>query len=207
MWRWNDALNILSSVSFTDEMIVVGIPNVNGSRNRDYTPPYMKQDLDESNSDLGVANQFLEFIEKEVIPYINSEYRTTNTKLLAGHSRAGLFVIYSFLEKAELFDGHFAFSPAFWREENLIVEKTKIFLMENDRLNSFLYFNLGDKENPKMTQAFDDMQSVFESSKLKSKQYLFEKALNGNHQTTPIIAIPFAIKAWKNFRRNEPRSM
>ena len=61
------------------EMIVVGIPNTD--RNRDLTPTHTDVDrsmgIDSSFSKIsGGGEQFMAFIEKELIPYIDSTYPT-----------------------------------------------------------------------------------------------------------------------------------
>lgn len=57
------------------------------------------------------ASRYLEFIKKEVIPYIEKTYRTHSFSVLAGHSLGGDFVIYSLLKEPDLFDAYIAGSP------------------------------------------------------------------------------------------------
>ena len=60
-----DKFDILSTAGYVPETIVVGIPNVSGKgRQRDYTPPYMKMDIDEKDSPLGAGDQFLSFMKR-----------------------------------------------------------------------------------------------------------------------------------------------
>ncbi|WP_010232608.1 alpha/beta hydrolase [Gillisia marina] len=76
------------------EMILVAISG-KGSRNyKKNCKPYV-HGVEES----GNADQVLEFIEKELTPYIDSKYRTLDYKILAGHSIGGLFIINSALKK------------------------------------------------------------------------------------------------------------
>ena len=129
---------ILSSAGYVPETIVVGIPNVNGKgRQRDYTPPYMKMDIDEKDSPLGEGDQFLYFMEKALFPFIEKNYSVSNNRSLAGNSRGGLLVMYFLLYKPDLFKGRFCFSPAFWRDDNLIINKVSDFLDTQRNLSSF----------------------------------------------------------------------
>lgn len=59
------------------------------------------------------AENFLNFIEKELIPYIGKNYKTTNDKILCGKSLSGLFTIYAFLTKPGLFNSYIACSAGF----------------------------------------------------------------------------------------------
>ena len=68
-------------------MIVVGIPNTN--RGRDLTPTEVDIDFftgDSIQYVSGGGNIFLDFIEKELIPYIDETYPTTPYRTFVGHS-------------------------------------------------------------------------------------------------------------------------
>ena len=62
----------------------------------------------------GGAAKFLEFIDSELIPFVNQGYRTHDFKVLAGASAAGTFALYALQAKPELFQAHIAYSPAVW---------------------------------------------------------------------------------------------
>jgi predicted alpha/beta superfamily hydrolase len=82
-------LDILATAGYVLETIIVVLPNVNGKeRQRDYTPPFMKMDIDEIVSPLGKGDQFLSYMEKELFPYIEENYSTSKIRLLAGNSSA-----------------------------------------------------------------------------------------------------------------------
>ena len=114
--------DLMARIGITPKVIIVGIPNVSGTgRQRDYTPPGMRQDIDFEDSPEGRADNFMAFFRDELIPKIDAEYRTTSTRMLAGNSRGGLFVLYALTSDYLLFDSYFAHSPAFWRDDAKIV--------------------------------------------------------------------------------------
>src|SRR5258708_29289820 len=59
----------------------------------------------------GNADQFLEFLEKELIPGIESTYRTTPLRILAGHSAGGNFALHTMRVRPGLFQAIIAASP------------------------------------------------------------------------------------------------
>jgi predicted alpha/beta superfamily hydrolase len=59
----------------------------------------------------GNADQFLEFLEKELIPRIESTYRTTPLRILAGHSAGGNFALHTMRVRPGLFQAIIAASP------------------------------------------------------------------------------------------------
>ena len=98
-----DKINVLSDAGLVPTAIVVGLPNTRGNRERDQTPPFMRRIVEDEKSPYGAGDKFLSFIEKELIPYIDSNYRTSGYRTLSGNSRGGLFVLYSLIEKPGLF--------------------------------------------------------------------------------------------------------
>jgi predicted alpha/beta superfamily hydrolase len=76
-------------------MIVVAIPNTD--RTRDLTPTHIVSDLPNMYSNFskntGGGENFVAFMEKELMPHIDSVYPTQPYRLLIGHSFGGLTVI------------------------------------------------------------------------------------------------------------------
>ena len=90
-----NSFSVLSLAGFSSAVIVVGIPNVSEeSRQRDYTPSYLRQDIDDEKSPDGEADKFLTFMEAELIQFIESKYSTSDYRLFAGHSRGPLNGLY-----------------------------------------------------------------------------------------------------------------
>ena len=96
------------------DLIIVGIRNTN--RARDLTPD--ASEIGEYHQKrLGTtagADAFLSFIEKELIPHIEKNYRASPYRILEGHSLGGLFSVYTIFQKPELFSSHVIISPSLW---------------------------------------------------------------------------------------------
>ena len=84
------------------EFIIVGVYNTD--RERDMIPVKIKDRG-------GGANKFLRFIEKELQPIINENYRISGYNMFYGASNAGLFGIYALFSNPSLFDNVIAPSP------------------------------------------------------------------------------------------------
>src|SRR6056297_2087879 len=97
---------LVYSEEIVSEMIVVMIENTN--RNRDMMPT----NTGFFKSEPGAEN-FKNFIENELVPYINSSYRTTNEKILCGQSLSAIFTMYYFLTNPDSFDSFIACSGGF----------------------------------------------------------------------------------------------
>lgn len=69
----------------------------------------------------GGAEDFLQFIEQDLKPYVNSRFNTNSDKeSLFGHSFGGHFVLYSLVNKPALFDNFIAASPSIWFEDKVL---------------------------------------------------------------------------------------
>jgi len=108
-----------AAVQRIPDLIVVAIQNT--KRSRDMTPTHVAEGPYSSGS--GGAASFRKFLESELIPAIDKQYRTSGARILAGHSLAGLFVLDTYLEKPSLFDAYIASDPSLWWDSNLLARK------------------------------------------------------------------------------------
>ncbi|GHC01572.1 alpha/beta hydrolase [Thermomonas carbonis] len=144
---------LMARIGAMPEAIVIGIPS-GDARNRDYTPPGMRQDADDGSSGDGQADRFLGFLQRELIPQVEHEFRTAPSRTLVGNSRGGLLVMHAFIAQPSLFDAWIANSPALWRDDAAMVTRLDRFLRGHRDLQGRLFLSLGGDENPKMTAAY-----------------------------------------------------
>lgn len=191
--RHDQSLNILHEILKTPEAIIVAIPNSLGKRDRDLTPTEWTLDADTGKGS-GEGDTFLKFIEEELIPYVEAEYRTDGTKVFVGYSRGGLLVMHSLIEQPGLFDSYIALSPSLWRDDNKIVSSLESYVNHSTNPSAKLYLAIGANENDKMMVGFNDMVKTLEiqPSNIRWKADIVPY---GNHQTTPLRALPAAY-AW-----------
>lgn len=82
------------------EMIIVAVSNTD--RDRDMMP-ISRPSYEVENPQ---AENFISFLETELLPHISEKYRTNGQNTIRGRSLSGLFVMYAFLSKPELFDNY-----------------------------------------------------------------------------------------------------
>lgn len=103
-----------ASVGQLPEMIVVGIPNTDRTRDLSpapvagFTPP---ADLGDT---FGGADRFLSFLADELLRWVDREYRTAPLRALIGHSVGGTFALYALAHRPEAFTGYVVMEPATW---------------------------------------------------------------------------------------------
>ena len=108
---------------YLPHMILVGISN-RSNRIRDLTTSQIKMRRGNlMNDETGGAETFTKFMEKELIPYIDSKYPTMNYRTLIGHSYAGLFTINMLVNHKHLFQNYIAIDPSLdWDDQKLLKE-------------------------------------------------------------------------------------
>lgn len=160
--------------------ILVGVLNTN--RSRDLTPP-----ASEKEPDSGGADQFLEMFEKELIPNIESQFRTNQFRTIIGHSYGGLFAVYALAKKPALFDAYLAISPSLWWDEQKIVSYFEKRLKENQDLKAMLYLTMAS-ERGQMLGGMLKLAGILESEAPKNLRWDFKVHPNEHHGSIPTIS-------------------
>jgi len=133
---------------FVPGVIVVGIawggenPNFDMLRARDLTPTAMAEAPMGGN-----APKFLEFIKKEVVPYIDSKYRTKkDDRTLMGSSLGGLFTLYALFQETPLFNRYVLTSPAIGWDNGIISSYIKNYTPKKTQPPTRLFMAVGGLE-------------------------------------------------------------
>ena len=113
-------------LTFAEEMpdsIIVGISyggvtvSEGNYRSTDYTAPASEREY------WGGASEFQEFLDEELLPMIESKYRSrADRRVVFGQSLGGQFVLYTALTRPGLFWGHIASNPALHRNLPFFLE-------------------------------------------------------------------------------------
>lgn len=82
-------------------------------------------------------DDFNYYLEKELMPYIKSNYKTTNDHVLIGHSLGGLFTISTLLQKDSLFNAFISIDP--YMVDQDIPKKYLELIADKDLSNRSLY--------------------------------------------------------------------
>jgi predicted alpha/beta superfamily hydrolase len=113
-------------VNIIPESIVVGIANVD--RKRDFTYPSQNKLDQQEFPTAGKSEDFIDFIEKELQPFIDATFRTNATKTIIGQSLGGLLVTEILVKRPDLFSNYIIVSPSlWWDDERLLDEKLSAF--------------------------------------------------------------------------------
>ena len=131
------------SGGFMPEMILVGISN-GEHRTRDLTTSELSERRGQAyNQENGGAEKFTQFIESELIPFVEDKYPVTNYRTLIGHSYGGLFTVNMLLKHTDVFENYLAIDSSMdWDKQKLLKESKEI-LSQKSFNGKSLFVSLG----------------------------------------------------------------
>lgn len=94
---------------------------------------------------VGNGDKFMSFVEKELIPYIDTNYPTTTYKTLIGHSLGGLTVINTLLHHPNLFNVYVSLEASLWWNHKKAVEEAKAILATQNYQGKTLFMAMANR--------------------------------------------------------------
>lgn len=109
----------------------------------------------------GGSAKFLECIEKEVFPFMESNYRVSATgRGLGGYSYGGLFSLYVLFKRPELFTIYYAGSPSIRYDKGVLYTYEEEYAAAHNDLNAILFMTAGGAEDSVLIANVDKMASL-----------------------------------------------
>ncbi|WP_312392259.1 alpha/beta hydrolase-fold protein [Chryseobacterium sp.] len=181
-----DFIHVTGLIQFFNQMysmpetIVVGIANVD--RKRDFTFHTDLKDLQKDYPTTGHSDKFISFLEKELKPYIESQFKTTD-KYLFGQSLGGLLATEILLKKPEMFNNYFIISPSLWWDDESLLKQAPQLLTKIPDSKKFIYVSVGKGEHPVMVKDAEDLFDVLKKANKKNWTLDYKMMETDNHAT------------------------
>lgn len=181
-----DFIHVTGLVQFFNQMyampetIVVGIANID--RKRDFTFHTDLKDLQKDYPTTGHSDKFINFLEKELKPYIESQFKTTDTYIF-GQSLGGLLATEILLKKPEMFNNYFIISPSLWWDDESLLKQANQLLSKIPDTKKFVYVSVGKGEHPVMVKDAEDLYDVLKKSNKKNWTVEYKMMEGDNHAT------------------------
>jgi len=160
-------------------------PDVMALRARDFTPTKTSREAAS-----GGAAAFLDFLEHEVIPFVDRTYRTIpSDRGLLGHSYGGLFAIYALEQRPALFQRIVAASPALSWDNRLL------FAAARRQLRSLpspvrLDLSVGDEDEFGFAKDTIAFAKLLDELKPAGLNYRFTLYRGENHNSVRLVSFP-----------------
>ncbi|GAA4733247.1 alpha/beta hydrolase-fold protein [Flavisolibacter ginsenosidimutans] len=102
--------------------IIIGI--VNTDRKRDMTYPTKDTAAKRRYPSSGHSDKFINFIERELQPYVRKKFRINSSATIIGESLGGLLVTEILLKKPALFNNYIIVSPSLWWDNGSLLNQS-----------------------------------------------------------------------------------
>ncbi len=134
-------------------------------RSRDYLPTVSK-----NLAYSGEASKFLSFLEEELIPSIEDNYRVNEDRLLSGMSYSGLFTMYTLFTKPTLFNNYLIGSPSLYYDNEVIFKYEEAYAKKHHDLAVNVFISVGTLEAgyemfPRMVANVEKISEILKSRK------------------------------------------
>jgi len=183
-------------------MIIVGI--INADRVKDLTPNHSLINFDgkvDSNYKTSGGNgPFLNFIQQELMPYMEANYKTSPFKIFAGHSFGGNTAINCMLTRPEMFNAYIAISPSLWFGNKYVLQLAKQKLPNLHAGGKKLFYSVGNEDGTFRNDVLQ-FDQLLKRNSLRNFDHEYKYYPNEDHMTEPIPAyydaLRFVYKNWK----------
>lgn len=184
-------------------IIIVGIVSID--RRKDLTPVNslisFSGKVDSSYKTSGGNEQFLDFIQKELLPYMATNYRTSPFKIFAGHSLGGLTAINCMLTRPDMFNAYIAISPSLWFGNKFILRLAEKKLSNLPMTNKNFFYSCGNEDGTFQSDILE-FDKLIKQDSLKTFGHEYKYYPHEDHMTEPIPAyydaLRFIFKDWEN---------
>ncbi len=181
------------------EIIIVGISYGQGlkyrqeKRWRDFLPG--SDNLIAEGENTSGADNFIRFIQYELFPAINNNYRTNpDSSAIGGHSLGGLLNSYILFKQPELFNKYFIGSPVVYWDNNTIIKLETEYFNRYKELNRTVYAYYGSLENKDYTNPIEDFIQNIQTHHYKGLRLVSNIFEGETHMSVPSVAITHGLK-------------
>ncbi len=114
----------------------------------------------------GGADRFISFFKDELIPFVDSNYRTQPFRVVLSGSWGGVFCLYTLLTQPEVFNGYIAATPWFIYDggNEFMLKNSAGFLTRQSFARNFLFMAIGNDPEPGLHESFDAFATMLEKN-------------------------------------------
>jgi predicted alpha/beta superfamily hydrolase len=130
----------------------------------------------------GGAKNFLDCIMREIIPFVESNYRVSSTdRGLGGYSLGGLFTMYALFKHPEAFNRYLAGSPSLYYDNRVMFQYEDQYAVRHKNLKAKVFISAGSLEGETMTGNAWKMAEILKSRKYPGLQIEYKNFPDETH--------------------------
>ena len=170
------------------DFIVVGALNV--SRNRDFVPR-----ADPFFPETGEGDRYVRHLSEELIPIVDGNWRTSEVRILFGHSFGGVLALNQLFSEPGLFDAYVALGASVWVAERVMFERARAAFEARPGMTGRLYLAVGEGDGGATVPDGERFAELLEQSAPDGLEWVFHIHPRENHFTNVPYALHDAL-AW-----------
>ncbi|WP_394223868.1 alpha/beta hydrolase-fold protein [Alteromonas gracilis] len=136
----------------------------------------------------GKQEQYLQFIQNDIIPFIEERFHVADYRVLVGLSPTGQFALHSIWNRPGLFNVHMAINTADFNavgyEKSSVLEKIAAIVESNKQLTGHLYISIpksGGGQNLQILEGYEKFGLALKSLDGSSFKYKHELTENNGY--------------------------
>jgi predicted alpha/beta superfamily hydrolase len=144
------------------------------------------------------SEDFINFLEIDVIPYVDKHYRTQPFRTLASGERFGMAPLYGLIHKPDLFQAYIMMSP--WiTDESGLVDEFETFLKSHKDISAFLWLSVTGE-----SREAQNYQEVISLLQQHAPQNLEWKSAKFDRYVSPLSSALVSVFADRYLASNSP---
>ena len=179
-------------VNLVPKSIVVGIATVD--RKRDFTYPTTITEDKIKYPTTGHSDVFIAFLEKELQPFVEKNYKANTEKTIIGQSLGGLLATEVLLKKPFLFSNYIIISPSLWWDNGSLLNQHSSLPEDTYSKKTAIYIGVGKEglapsKIPRVMEVDANVLADKVKSKSKAATVYFDYLPEDDHATISHQAI------------------
>jgi predicted alpha/beta superfamily hydrolase len=138
------------------------------------------------------SEDFINFLESDVIPYVDKHYRSQPFRILASSERFGMAPLYGLIHKPKLFQAYIAISPWITDESGLLSD-FDAFLKQKQDTSTFLWLSSGD--GLREAENYDKLTSLLQQHAPRMLDWKSAQFNQNTNMSQPLVSLPTALES------------
>jgi len=140
----------------------------------------------------GKSEDFINFFETDVIPYIDKQYRSQPFRIFGSSERFGQAALYALIHKSELFQAYFAISP--WiTDGSALVNEFETFLKGNKDISAFLWLSSGGEA--RVASNYHKLISLLKQHAPENLEWKSAQFNQNTNMSQGLLSLPTALES------------
>ncbi|MGS0725919.1 alpha/beta hydrolase-fold protein [Shewanella sp. 0m-11] len=139
--------------------------------------------------------KLLDYIEQDLLPAIDKQYRTNGFRILNGFTGNAGLGLYTLINRPSLFNAYFVASPVLSKDFAYVIKDAPKKLADMQGKPRFLFMSTSDSNfEQRQLASFAEMEAIIKAHANSTLDYRIKRFDGSYYMTQPVLATAFAIE-------------